>query len=859
MPWLSPSLALNFRRLCDKAVVCFALVLGVSTGSGGAQTLVLNLPETQSAMDAMRSGHPEVALQILDQELLAGPATDNNLRERIPLARLRLEALARLNDWNRIRTLTEAFPLSNDPPARFWRAMALSQTGEADAAAMILAPLAEMDHFPLQTEALLNLGAILIARGDFHAAVEKLDSVSGKLPTDSPTRLRLDLKATEWTLDQGLVNEGSLRLGEISSRVMDKSAELQAASDLLEARLAASHGNVEEAASTLRRLITLTGIPSAIQANASWQLAALEAKSAPGVARDRLLVLIETQPRSTHLENLFRLLEDVLNAPVATAVEEALHRWASDDQHPDRKLLAGHLLAHLPGSPPQEQEARLEAFGRSHLSQPVGLMALYEAGLVAVQDARLEDATKHEQQLRTTERPKARSLADSLLGRTAFARGDLVGAAEAMESAARAADVPRRLTLAHRANASLACALAGNRDAAAKWSQSIAVEGSAESAGDLAYETAINAAARGQAEAFDDLTTFIRLHPTHRFTADAEMALAELHLNQVPPRAVASREHLAAAASHSLTPAQKERSDYISIWLEVAAEDRAAAARLAVDFLKNWTASAHAADLTLLLGELSFVSAKYGDAFHWFSRHAVEFPLSPQAEAAEYFAALSAQRFPDGAGDQQAQALWTTLVGRRGPYAAEAQHELGLLHLKKEQFEAAIAAFDAVLALSPSPDLKSATLCDRGQALFARANLNAPGEEDWNRAIKSFSEVESDVSTPRSWRLQAAVRRGRCLERLGRPAEAITAYQTAMALPEGGLPGRTILIPVDEADWFYRAGFDAIRLLDLQKRHQEAVDIAEALAASNGPRSLEAGELATQIRLRHFLWETAPP
>ncbi|MGD9747974.1 MAG: tetratricopeptide repeat protein, partial [Verrucomicrobiales bacterium] len=370
---------------------------------------------------------------------------------------------------------------------------------------------------------------------------------------------------------------------------------------------------------------------------------------------------------------------------------------------------------------------------------------------------------------------------------------------------------------------------------------------------------AINAAARRQAEAFDDLTTFIRLHPTHRFTADAEMALAELHLNQVPPRAVASREHLAAAASHSLTPAQKERSDYISIWLEVAAEDRATAARLAVDFLKNWTASAHAADLTLLLGELSFVSAKYGDAFHWFSRHAVEFPLSPQAEAAEYFAALSAQRFPDGAGDQQAQALWTTLVGRRGPYAAEAQHELGLLHMKKEQFEAAIAAFDAVLALSPSPDLKSATLCDRGQALFARANLNAPGEEDWNRAIKSFSEVESDVSTPRSWRLQAAVRRGRCLERLGRPAEAITAYQTAMALPEGGLPGRTILIPVDEADWFYRAGFDAIRLLDLQKRHQEAVDIAEALAASNGPRSLEAGELATQIRLRHFLWETAPP
>ena len=59
----------------------------------------------------------------------------------------------------------------------------------------------------------------------------------------------------------------------------------------------------------------------------------------------------------------------------------------------------------------------------------------------------------------------------------------------------------------------------------------------------------------------------------------------------------------------------------------------------------------------------------------------------------------------------------------------------------------------------------------------------------------------------------------------------------------------------DEFVWFYRAGFEAVHLLQQQERWVPAVNVAEKLAAASGPRSQEARKLATEIRLKHFIWE----
>src|SRR5207248_3330643 len=54
--------------------------------------------------------------------------------------------------------------------------------------------------------------------------------------------------------------------------------------------------------------------------------------------------------------------------------------------------------------------------------------------------------------------------------------------------------------------------------------------------------------------------------------------------------------------------------------------------------------------------------------------------------------------------------------------------------------------------------------------------------------------------------------------------------------------------------WFYKAGFNAARLLEEQQKWEAAAAIYEKLVAANGPRSEEANARLGQLRLEHFLW-----
>ena len=55
--------------------------------------------------------------------------------------------------------------------------------------------------------------------------------------------------------------------------------------------------------------------------------------------------------------------------------------------------------------------------------------------------------------------------------------------------------------------------------------------------------------------------------------------------------------------------------------------------------------------------------------------------------------------------------------------------------------------------------------------------------------------------------------------------------------------------------WFYKAGFNAARLLEEQQKWEAAAAIYEKLVAANGPRSEEANARLGQLRLEHFLWQ----
>ena len=54
---------------------------------------------------------------------------------------------------------------------------------------------------------------------------------------------------------------------------------------------------------------------------------------------------------------------------------------------------------------------------------------------------------------------------------------------------------------------------------------------------------------------------------------------------------------------------------------------------------------------------------------------------------------------------------------------------------------------------------------------------------------------------------------------------------------------------------FYKAGFEAAHILEAQEQWKPAIAIYQKMAALEGPRSDEAKNRITDLRLKHFIWE----
>jgi hypothetical protein len=87
-----------------------------------------------------------------------------------------------------------------------------------------------------------------------------------------------------------------------------------------------------------------------------------------------------------------------------------------------------------------------------------------------------------------------------------------------------------------------------------------------------------------------------------------------------------------------------------------------------------------------------------------------------------------------------------------------------------------------------------------------------------------------------------------CHERLSEPEEALATFYRIV--DNDGRPDKP-----REFFWYYKAGFNAARLLEQQSKWQPAAAIYEKLAFAGGGRSEEAKSRLNRLRLEHFLWE----
>lgn len=367
---------------------------------------------------------------------------------------------------------------------------------------------------------------------------------------------------------------------------------------------------------------------------------------------------------------------------------------------------------------------------------------------------------------------------------------------------------------------------------------------------DLGYLGGLYFAAKGDPLAFERLNAFTRENPDHPANVEAQLALAEIHLNQAPARPQAAREIFDGLRTRPLTLTQSERLDYTSIWVELTDNNAPELVRRAEEFIKDWPSSAYLPEVVMLLASEYYQLKNPAAAGEYFALVASRFPDSPYADTARFFDAASSPA------DDGTIKKWRDLIAAGGAFTAEARHELGLLYLSIDRFAEARTEFDWLVAnLPPDSDLRFSAMADLGFASYLEALAEDKDPAKLEEAANVFAALSGNAAAPAFWRYNAAVRRGKCLEALGRDSIALEIYRSIVderrtnpVEPEGGLP-------LQETEWVFRAGFAAIDILTAEKNWAGAISVADALSDKSGPRAIEATRLAERLRLKHWVWD----
>lgn len=367
---------------------------------------------------------------------------------------------------------------------------------------------------------------------------------------------------------------------------------------------------------------------------------------------------------------------------------------------------------------------------------------------------------------------------------------------------------------------------------------------------DLNYLAGLFRAARAETDALTYLEEFIRENPNHPNRVEAQLALAEIHLNQAPARPKAARQIFESLRTQPLTLSQSERLDYTSVWLEAIDSNFPGFSEKAESFLSDWPGSSYFPEVSMLLAKQLFSEKRLEESNALFETVATRFPDSDFADLAAFFAAKSS---PPG---EDSILVWQAMASDNGPYAINAQHELGLLYLEMDQFAEAQAAFGNIIESDDSSsEIQIAALADLGFSYYLEALALNQDEALLTRAAETFSQLSSLPETPPHWRYSAALRRARCLEAIGNREVALEIYRSMVAGAADSGPGLALDSDIRSQEWIFRAGFFAIRLLQEKEDWKAAIKMADDLSRKSGPRAIEASRLAEEMRLKHWVWE----
>jgi tetratricopeptide (TPR) repeat protein len=189
--------------------------------------------------------------------------------------------------------------------------------------------------------------------------------------------------------------------------------------------------------------------------------------------------------------------------------------------------------------------------------------------------------------------------------------------------------------------------------------------------------------------------------------------------------------------------------------------------------------------------------------------------------------------------------LFDRVVQLKGDLRWAARNEQAVIERKLGRPQAALLLYEEVLKNDARPAERREALCGRGD-IFLEMGTEDP--KNYDQAIQAYEQLSADPNEPSHWRNQALFKKGVCLEKKADRDAALTTFFQVLENPIR--PDRP-----PEFFWFYKAGFNAARLLEDASKWESAAAVYEKLAAAGGARSEEAQARLSRLRLEHFLWQ----
>ena len=807
-----------------------ALSLFVAAGSRAQDSADL-----AAAAAPLLEGVPEVAVARL-QALLN---KDSSEPEWQAVAERLAEALLASNRPADALNLLDHPRLRAVSSTKFWRAQALAGLHRPAEALPLYREVTANDKALFHTDAVFGEAEMLRALGRTDEALQKFSA----LFRDRQWGVRAQLRTAELFLDKSDAANAKRLLDKMQARSTANKKERH----FLRGRLEMVSHAPEKAAATLESLLKRPeGASHAVLLAALFTLADAHLQlQTPETGDDVLEDFVEHHPQDIDLAGIFAKLDELYRAERKPSRTE-LEKWTRDPAQP-RRGFAQWYLARLQLRAGRRDRALelLAALRRSRPKFTALAPAFLEFSQLELQDGHFDEALAILNDARALQPGTVLLDRINLLSAQTQYRAKRFAAATAIFE--QIAHSPSPFATVSMFNASLGWLQLGEQaHFLADYQELTKKDGDEESRAELRLEEGLVKATNGDPRASDSLQSFLRDFPGNKRASEAWVALAELAFHAAPPRLDEARKNLMRAVEIKPTAVAAERGDYLAIWIEDSAgSNDARIIDLAKRFLEQHSASGLVPTVRMKLAEVYYRQQDFSNARTQFEMLAAQNPAGPLTEKALFFAAESAMASMAARSLDQAIVLFDRVVQLNGELKWAARNEEAVIERKLGKTQDALVLYDEVLKGDARPAEKREALCGKGDIFF---EMGANDPKIYQRAIEVYDQLAINRDEPVHWRNQALFKKGVCLEKQADHAAALDTFYKV--LEEGTRPDRP-----REFFWFYKAGFNAGRLLEEDSKWQSAAAVYQKLAAAGGTRSDEARERLNRLRLEHFLWE----